>query len=54
MKNVKDQQCEQGNRNQKGRTETCTQWCSRSCGCQVQWSNLPPFHLRFWKLESCL
>jgi len=28
------------------------QWCSRTFGRSGRWSNLPPFRLRFWKLES--
>jgi len=28
------------------------QWPSRTFGRSGWWSNLPPFRLRFWKLES--
>jgi len=30
------------------------QWRSRTFGRSGRWSNLPPFRLRFWKLESLL
>ena len=31
---------------------TTQQWRSRTFGRSGRWSNLPPFRLRFWKLES--
>ena len=30
----------------------CIQWRSRTFGRSGRWSNLPPFHLRFWKLQT--
>jgi len=30
----------------------CMQWRSRTFGRSGRWSNLPPFRLRFWELES--
>jgi len=32
----------------------CVQWRSRTFGRSGRWSNLPPFRLRFRKLESSL
>jgi len=29
----------------------CLHWCSRTFGRLVRWSNLPPYCLRFWKMD---